>query len=286
MTDYYLRADLASDPAVKDQTPGALVRWASTVAEEASPADVYRNKEGRKTLRFERSDNPYFLKLHLGIGWGEIFKNLFKLRLPVLGASNEYHAVNELQRLGVDTMSVAAYASEGFNPAAIRSLIVTDELVGTVSLEDYCMHWGESPPDPRVKMRLIAKVADSARRMHRAGINHRDFYLCHFHLDEETLQQAEIRCHLIDLHRAQLRSKVPVRWQIKDLAGLFFSAMDCGLSQRDLLRFVSHYNEGGLRNAFGRDAHLWRSVQSRATKLYIRERGVEPPALRSPITVR
>jgi hypothetical protein len=43
---------------------------------------------------------------------------------------------------------------------------------------------------------------------------------------------------LIDLHRAQLRKKTPRRWVVKDVAGLYFSVMDIGLTQRDLFRFV------------------------------------------------
>ncbi|MST95429.1 MAG: hypothetical protein EXS33_09230 [Pedosphaera sp.] len=38
---------------------------------------------------------------------------------------------------------------------------------------------------------------------------------------------------VIDLHRAQLRDRVPARWLVKDLGGLLFSALDCGLTRRD-----------------------------------------------------
>jgi len=209
---------------------------------------------------------------------------LLQLRLPVLGASNEYEAVNKLHQLGVDTMSVAAYASEGSNPAAIHSLIVTDDLVGTISLEDYCAKWLIQPPETKIRLGLIRKLADSASRMHGAGINHRDFYICHFHLDPESLvpnvqEPADIRCYLIDLHRAQIRSKVPRRWLVKDLAGLYFSAMDIGLGRRDLLRFMHHYCEGGLHEALGPQAELWRDVATRAEKLYRKDHGKEPPSI-------
>ena len=277
MDEHYLRAELAVGELAGPGDARALLRWAGAVADNAAAEDIYRSKEGRKTLRFERNGRPYFLKLHRGIGWGEIFKNLFKLRLPVLGASNEYQAVNELRRQGVDTMSVAAYASVGFDPAAIQSLIVTDELVDTISLEDYCADWQRNPPDPAIRMCLLVKLADSSRRMHGAGINHRDFYICHFHLDEKSLGEPVVRCHIIDLHRAQMRRQVPRRWQVKDLAGLYFSAMDCGLRRRDLLRFIHHYTDGGLRKALGRDAGLWLQVARRAEQLYRREHGREPP---------
>lgn len=279
MAEHYLREDLAAQlPDATDAT--LLLDWAAAIAAQATPEDVYRNKEGRKTLRFDYLGRSRFLKLHSGIGWAEVLKNLLQGRLPVLAATNEYRAVEALRNIGVDTMSVAAYARRGRNPAAIESMIVTDDLVGTVSLEDYCANWTSSPPVPATRMRLIKKLADSARRMHGAGINHRDFYLCHFHLEQASLEQPAPRCYLIDLHRAQLRHRTPRRWRVKDLAGLYFSAMDCGLSYRDLLRFMRHYSDAGLKQALGIDRRMWRQVEYRARLLYRKDHGSEPPALR------
>jgi heptose I phosphotransferase len=66
---------------------------------------------------------------------------------------------------------------------------------------------------------------------------------------------------------------------VKDLAGLYFSAMDCGLSQRDLQRFARHYCPGGLRQAMTEQAGLWRSVSSAAERLYLKAHGTPPPPL-------
>ena len=76
MAESYLRKKLATASLVE---PGSLFSWARSIADSAPPEDIYRNKEGRKTLKFNHQGRPYFLKLHLGIGWGEIFKNLFKV---------------------------------------------------------------------------------------------------------------------------------------------------------------------------------------------------------------
>lgn len=284
MVERYLRDSLAVDKPgagelAANSDAGALLRWALVVADQAEPQHVYRHKEGRKTLRFRYQGGAYFLKLHRGVGWAEIAKNLLQFRLPVLAATNEYRAVTALQRIGVDTLTVAAYARRGLNPATTQSMIVTDDLTGTVSLEDYCANWASEPPAPATRMRLIRKLADSARRMHGAGINHRDFYICHFHLDPGSISQPSPRCYLIDLHRAQLRNNIPRRWRIKDLAGLYFSAMDCGLTRRDLLRFMHHYSTGGLGGALGDNASLWRAVERRAARLYQKAHGCEPPAV-------
>jgi len=278
VSEFYLANGFALGELARARRARTLLDWAGDIAGRARPEDLYRDREGRKTLRFDHRGKSYFLKLHTGIGWAEIVKNLAQLRLPVISASNEYRAVLALQRAGVYTLTVAAYARRGWNPARVKSMIVTAELTGTISLEQFCANWAEHPPPAGTRTRIICALADCARRMHRAGVNHRDFYLCHFHLDEWSLHEQEARCYLIDLHRAQVRERTPRRWLVKDLAGLYFSAMDCGFSQRDLLRFIRHYHGGGLRAALGRDRRLWRQVERRAGKLYRRSHGREPPS--------
>lgn len=267
---------MACGELARVEDAGDLLDWARVAADRAAPGDLFRDREGRRTLRVRQGDRAFFLKLHQGVGWAEILKNLLRGRLPVLGAGNEYRAVLALRKAGIDTLDIAAYAEQGRNPATLQSMLLTDELVGTQSLEHYCAEWSAAPPPFPIRVRLLTTLAETARRMHAAGINHRDFYLCHFHLDPATLGERRPRCHLIDLHRAQLRGHTPRRWRVKDLSALYFSAMDCGLDQRDLLRFIRHYGGGGLRDALADEA-LWRKVQRRASRLYRREHGREPP---------
>ena len=53
---------------------------------ERLQGQVYRELEGRRTLRTEVAGRGYFVKIHRGIGWGEIAKNLLTAKAPVLGA--------------------------------------------------------------------------------------------------------------------------------------------------------------------------------------------------------
>jgi heptose I phosphotransferase len=253
--------------------------WIHQLADEALPKDIYREKEGRKTFRFSVDQRSFFAKLHRGVGWKEIFKNLLKLRLPVLSAVNEYLAIEALTAAGIETMSVEAFGEAGLNPATRYSFIVTEELYNTVSLEDYCCHWQQQPPRYRDKRLLVEKLAQVSRAMHLAGINHRDYYICHFHLEVESLAEGHPRCYLIDLHRAQLRSVTPKRWLIKDLAGLYYSAMDAGLSRRDLLTFVKIYSDMPASKALKKNRKFWLAVAERARKLYIRDHGKQPPPM-------
>ena len=115
---------------------------------------LFRDLPQRQTLRIESRGRSLFIKRHLGVGWREIFKNYLQLRLPVISAENEFLAIKKLQALGVETMTCVGYGKRGSNPARQQSFIITDDLVGSVSLEDYCADWGREGFD---KPRLLIK---------------------------------------------------------------------------------------------------------------------------------
>jgi len=242
--------------------------------------EVYRELEGRRTLRFLVGQDAYFLKLHFGVGWKEIFKNLSQLRLPVLGAKNEWLAVNRLRELGIDTMTPVAYTNQGGNPAKLHSCIITKALEHTQSLEELSV---KNQISVGLRRKLIDKLANVAKKMHDSGINHRDFYLCHFLIDMDCVTVIEkimvqnrdkkLTVYLIDLHRAQIRDQTPARWRVKDLGGLLFSAADSGLTRNDTLRFVKLYTGRPLRETFKGEDKFWSAVVRRAHKLYLKEHG-------------
>lgn len=229
---------------------------------------VYRALEGRRTQRIELGGKGYFLKQHFGVGWKEIFKNLLQLRLPVCSAKNEWLALQRLDELKVATLKIAGFGYRGANPARARSFLLTPELTHVVSLEDFCRDWKKTPPAFQQKQALLKRVAVMARRLHENGINHRDFYICHFLLDLCTLANAEPELVLIDLHRAQIRSQTPLRWVIKDLAGLYFSSKDIGLTSRDLLRFIREYRNRPWREIMAEEPQFWQKVMQRGDRTY------------------
>ena len=241
-------------------------------AVEALQGEVYRELEGRRTLRTEVEGRGYFVKIHRGIGWGEIFKNLLTAKLPVLGAGQEWKAIERLHQAGVPTMTAVAYGERGSNPAAQHSFIVTEELAPTVSLEDFSIDWVRQPPEPRLKRALIAEVARMVGTMHRNGVNHRDCYICHFLLHTDRPVTADdFRLSVIDLHRALTREHISPRWQRKDLAALYFSALDIGLTRRDKLRFLKGYFRQPLRDILRQQESLLGWLEGKAQKLYERK---------------
>ncbi|ARN73894.1 lipopolysaccharide core heptose(I) kinase RfaP [Oceanicoccus sagamiensis] len=236
---------------------------------------VVRSKEGRTTQRFEIDNQGFYVKLHEGIGWKEVIKNLLQLRLPVTGASNEWLAINRFHDLGLDTLNAVAFGKKGFNPASQTSFVMTEELTQTISLAKYAERWPEQPPAFLHKKALIEKVAEISRIMHSNGINHRDLYICHFLLDIASGQQAQqaeaIRLFVVDLHRAQIRSQVPRRWLVKDVGSIYFSALDIGLTKGDVYRFLRGYYQMPLRDIFNNNGDFLSAVERRAVNLYRRD---------------
>ena len=238
--------------------------------------EIYRAVASRRTLRFEHQGKNYFAKVHKGVGWLEIVKNLVLFRKPVLGAGDEWQAIGRLEALGVETMTVAAYGLKGVNPARMSSFIITEALENTVSLEDFCRSWPENPPDRKLKLALIERVASVSRTLHENGVNHRDYYICHFLLARDSIlgenNYSDLILHLIDLHRSQIRSRTPFRWRVKDISGLLFSAMEIGLTSRDLARFMRIYSGKSLRSTLQVDSRFWASVLKRANTMYLEDK--------------
>lgn len=231
--------------------------------------ELAKAKDNRRVTKFEFEGNTYYLKHHVGVGWKEIIKNLLQFKLPVLGARNEWDALETLAPSSIYTMEAVAFGQHGINPAKQESFLITRELKDTISLEKLCLSWRHNPPAYTIKKALIEKVARMARTLRDLGLNHRDFYLCHILLDVsdgiENIDPEKIKIYLVDLHRMQQRRKVPERWLVKDIGSLYFSALDIGLTRRDILRFLLCYD--GKKTLLSKNIDFWKQVKSRAQSL-------------------
>ena len=261
-TDLYLRDDL--NAAWTGRDPFKVV--------SGLRGTTYRVVKNRRTLRFEENGIAYFAKLHDAVGWAEILKELCNLKLPAMGARNEYAACRYLEARGITAPRVAAFGRRGLNPARARSFVVCDALDGYVSLEDVTDTWVTSPPALALRRRLLYAVADLARSLHQAGVNHRDFYICHIWAKEAALSRDEAELAIIDLHRAQIRQRVPQRWILRDLAALMFSTAHLGLCRNDYLRFLKRYTGRPLRGVLTREAAFLGRVRRRVERLLAESR--------------
>ena len=124
----------------------------------------------------------------------------------------------------------------------------------------------------------MASLARIARELHAAGINHRDFYLCHFMLKTDFIanQNQAPDIYLVDLHRAQLRPQVPERWLVKDLGGLLFSSFNLHFTRRDYCYFMRMYFAQDLRTIVMTHKTLLEKITARACATYRRDFGHDP----------
>lgn len=231
---------------------------------EKLDGEIYREIDGRTTLRFEIDGKGYFLKIHRGIGWKEIVKNLIQFRLPILGAENEWKAIDKLKSIDVDTMTYVAYGKMGVNPAKQLSFIITEDLAGCISLEDYFIAVPKADRDSPKSRELIVKLAHSVKVMHEHGVNHRDLYICHFLFDPKKASNEQY-LHVIDLHRAQIRNEVPYRWLVKDVASVIYSLKEVMLEDTQIEAFSMLYGKD-------KEKPFWAAVNKKANALLVKEK--------------
>lgn len=243
----------------------------------------FRHHKHRRTIKVTIGGREYFIKTHGRTAWPEILKNALRGRWPVLTALPEWRAIERLAALGIATTPAAGVGARGVFPNQ-ESFLATEALQGMVHLDELQDRIALLDRPRRIALRraLVIQAARLARIIHANGLNHRDFYLCHFMVRDRDWSSwrpgDELTLHLIDLHRMQIRHRTPARWAIKDISGLLFSSLDAGLTFTDWLRFLEEYWGRPWRDRW-RPSRWWRRmVMWRAVTLY-RSEHQRPPRL-------
>ena len=243
-------------------------------AASAIQGEVLRNMPSRRTLRFVHAGRTHYLKQHLGVGWGEIFKNWLTGKRPVTSALDEFRGLERLRQRDVPSMGVLAIWCEGRNPARRRSFIITDGIENHLDLGNLMIHWGHRFPSSTARFVLTRALGELTRDMFAVGVNHRDYYLCHMLIPRHWQQQPDTppRITLIDLHRAEVRERVPRRQQLRDLSGLYSSCLDFRPSLTDIARFQRHLLGEQWKQQVRARPRFWHRVNRRARRIYNSDR--------------
>jgi heptose I phosphotransferase len=234
--------------------------------------ECYRAQKGRTTQRITLVGEDYFIKQHQGVGLLEILKSLFNFRAPILGAKNEWRALEQCKIAGVPTADLIGYGAQGLNPLHQQSFVLTRTLTDTKSLEELCEDWTTKAPEFRYKRQIIKQVALITRQFHQAGMNHRDLYLCHFLLDLK--KKDSVHLYLIDLHRTQIHKKISRRDLIKDLSSLLYSSFNYRFSTKDYFYFLKNYTDVPLREYIHKKTT--KAILEKAIDLYVKDYGLDP----------
>jgi heptose I phosphotransferase len=110
---------------------------------------------------------------------------------------------------------------------------------------------------------LILQLADLVRRLHGAGLFHRDLYLAHIFIGPDVDGPPQL--FLIDLQRVVAPRWRRWRWMIKDLAALNFSSAQAGVPGAERLRWLRHYL--GVRRLRAEDRRLVRAVAAKSARM-------------------
>jgi hypothetical protein len=205
-----------------------------------------------------------------------------KLGLAPEISAGELEASNvaQLVRAGIEVMRLIAYGRKVHGSGRVDSFVIAEGLEGYQELQELLRRRFaagatgaiQSPHgrDPDL-LRLIRTVADTARRFHAAGYNHRDFFCGHLFVREPERGRFEIR--LIDLQRVQHRRRWRRRWIVKDLAQLAWSLPDAQITCSERMAFMRRYL--GVDRLRVRHKRLIREVLA---KQQLMERKLGPPA--------
>jgi heptose I phosphotransferase len=127
-------------------------------------------------------------------------------------AANEVKAIELLRDAGVPTVSLVGHG----RLADGRSFVITEDLAGFRDAEKLVQ--AGTPFEE-----LLEPTADLAAKLHKAGLHHRDLYLCHFFAKVEGGGVAGVK--LIDAARVARMNNFLTRWRwvIKDLSQFWYS---------------------------------------------------------------
>lgn len=145
-------------------------------------------------------------------------------------AREEWENIFRLEGLGIGTMTPVAL---GEDRATGRSFTVTEALEEGQPLDEFAKGAGVAK-----RRRLAGKLGEMVRRLHGAGLTHKDLYLCHVYAVRGKGGETELR--LIDLQRVGLRRRRLRRWRVKDIAELEYSRPS-EVTRTDCMRFARAY---------------------------------------------
>jgi heptose I phosphotransferase len=232
-----------------------------------SGGDVFKRLPARTVVRIavESATGPrrFFLKRHTEpMRWGDRFR-AWCSGFSTSWGRKEWDVIHALRREGIPTLTPVA-AGERIAGGRCESFVVTEALEGFEPLDALAASRYASPLAPTTlgeKRAIIRRVAELTRRLHRAGFNHRDWYLCHIFARREPDGTWQLRA--LDLQRVDRRRWRRRRWIVKDLAALNYSSPPGIVTATDRARFLKAYFDDG-RALREHRALIWAIVRKTA----------------------
>jgi len=202
----------------------------------------------RSTIRFQVPDGKDKALIYLKRYRYPLISNFLKNCLTLsrtYSAIYEWRNILEFKDHNLPTMNPMAVGMRRRIPFLSESFLLTQSIPQTITLEKILEDYFSTPLDGvrwEQKKGLVDKLASLTRRMHEEGFKHQDFYLCHILINWSNPDKPLL--YIADLHRVRRQKKSKIRWRIKDLAALNYSAPQEIISRTDRLRFLKRYDTG------------------------------------------
>ncbi len=156
----------------------------------------------------------------------------------------EFENICEFREKSIPSVTPVACGEHRIHSNRVESFVLTEDFHPWISLEEMIRDHTEffrGREGGRRKKALLYKLGQLARKMHRAGFNHRDFNATHILLryaDDGGLYEPA----LFDLQRVDRKRIFRFRWMIKALAELNFSLPEELFTPEDRLRLFQAYH--------------------------------------------
>lgn len=177
-------------------------------------------------------------------------------------AFHEFDAIVKLTEAGINTPKVISYGEQRNALFETRSFIITEKIPDAESLERKLPDCFEGPAiNEKLKQRrnFIVQAATFIRKFHETNHRHRDLYLSHIFYGESG------KFYLIDLARVFRPILTRRRFQIKDIAQVYYSAPGKYFSKTDRMRFYTAYS--GQSRLRRKDKAFIRKVINKAEQM-------------------
>lgn len=189
------------------------------------------------TLKISHKERPLevFVKHHR-LTLKEILKDL----LFISKARNEWKMAHQIADAGVPTVTPLAFGECRRNGFLRESYFISERISNCETLHDFVIRESKKSHSPAYltwKREFIKKLARMVAHVHRQGIDHRDFHAGNILIERKN---GEIYFRLLDLDRARVYHKLPLKKRIRELAlfNMFFTLF---ISRSDRLRFFKEY---------------------------------------------
>ena len=224
----------------------------------------------RERIRIELSGENHqhvaiYLKRYQNPGTVELIKRLLTRRSRLGAGCYDFASALLLAENGIPVARPIAYGQECRRLGEKRSFVMIEELPHADALERLLPRRQEAKKDYRLlrdKKALIKEIAALVRRLHGAGLFHRDLYLAHIFLSKDRAGRE--RLCLIDLQRVFRPVVGKGRWRVKDLGQLYYSARSY-FSRADTMRFLYSYLQTDRLSS--KDKSLARAVYRKAERI-------------------